>query len=458
MDRLKRGARTSAYLVSGFLAIVASRPSTAGASTIACNIPQPCALYQNAQGFGLEGTSARSSGLAGVTTFNATSLSAGVAAIKGNDSSTNGLPYNSGVFGFSARGYGTLGKSTTGTGILGASVSANGIVGQTSGTATSPHHAGVVGTDLATNYGYNDGVLGTVTNGGYGVEGTSGNGGLGGVHGLGTSGIGVVGQSTTSKGVYGYSTSDVGVYGNVGTGGVGVQGYAPNGTSGYFVTSTGTALNLYAASGLGAYVRNSNGNATDIEGSYIGLLGRSAAYPLTLTDATGKTVVYSDSAGNLFARSFNYYAAAASNMVVTAFATKSTTSNVEDVGSAALVGGNAIVKLDAAFAASMDPGAAYQVFLTPGGDSRGLFVATKTRTGFIVREAQGGRGSFSFDYRIVGRALGQARDRMALATPQMLHVPNAALVAPPAVKPVSPPESNGERSGKRAKAQRPSGA
>jgi hypothetical protein len=58
--------------------------------------------------------------------------------------------------------------------------------------------------------------------------------------------------------------------------------------------------------------------------------------------------------------------------------------------------------------------AEYRVFLTPSGDTRGLFVAMRTVNGFIVRESQGGHATVSFDYRIVATALGQAGERMAL--------------------------------------------
>jgi hypothetical protein len=63
----------------------------------------------------------------------------------------------------------------------------------------------------------------------------------------------------------------------------------------------------------------------------------------------------------------------------------------------------------------MDRSTAYHVFITPDGDTRGLYVATKTAEGFIVRETQGGRGTLSFDYRIVASLDGQATRRMTLS-------------------------------------------
>ncbi|MHB8241195.1 MAG: hypothetical protein ACYDHN_04310 [Solirubrobacteraceae bacterium] len=48
-------------------------------------------------------------------------------------------------------------------------------------------------------------------------------------------------------------------------------------------------------------VINEGGNATDVRGSYIGLLGRSAEYPLVLTNPNGtNNLMYVDGAGNIY--------------------------------------------------------------------------------------------------------------------------------------------------------------
>jgi hypothetical protein len=75
------------------------------------------------------------------------------------------------------------------------------------------------------------------------------------------------------------------------------------------------------------------------------------------------------------------------------------------------VNGEAAVHLDRNFTTAIDARTAYRVFVTPGGDTRGLFVTMKTPQGFIVRESQGGRSTVSFDYRIVATALGQTGKR-----------------------------------------------
>ena len=70
--------------------------------------------------------------------------------------------------------------------------------------------------------------------------------------------------------------------------------------------------------------------------------------------------------------------------------------------------------LDSTIAQTIDSGTPYQVLITPEGDTRGLYVASKTGTGFVVREVGGGRDSLSFDYHIYATALGRARERMAM--------------------------------------------
>jgi hypothetical protein len=94
---------------------------------------------------------------------------------------------------------------------------------------------------------------------------------------------------------------------------------------------------------------------------------------------------------------------------------ESVSATLEDSGSARLVDGVANVALDPAFAAAIGPSALYHVFLTPTGDTRGLYVSAKTPATFVVREIQGGRSTISFDYRIVGRPLDTRSDRLAPA-------------------------------------------
>jgi hypothetical protein len=85
----------------------------------------------------------------------------------------------------------------------------------------------------------------------------------------------------------------------------------------------------------------------------------------------------------------------------------------EDFGSGQLASGSAEVSLDATFAETVNTTSDYHVFLTPNGDSRGLYVAAKTATAFVVREQDGGKSNITFDYRVVARRKGYETVRLA---------------------------------------------
>jgi hypothetical protein len=99
---------------------------------------------------------------------------------------------------------------------------------------------------------------------------------------------------------------------------------------------------------------------------------------------------------------------------VHAYASESATATIEDVGTARMTGGAANVRFDPAFAAVMDR-RWYYVFLTPLGDTRGLYVAMKTPLGFQVRETERGRSNLEFDYRIVAHPVDAGDERLPVA-------------------------------------------
>jgi hypothetical protein len=75
----------------------------------------------------------------------------------------------------------------------------------------------------------------------------------------------------------------------------------------------------------------------------------------------------------------------------------------------------AFVHLRRTFADSIELQAdPYRVFLTPNGDSRGLYIAQKMTNGFVVRESERGRSTLDFDYRVVATSLGHAGERMGV--------------------------------------------
>jgi hypothetical protein len=84
----------------------------------------------------------------------------------------------------------------------------------------------------------------------------------------------------------------------------------------------------------------------------------------------------------------------------------------EDFGSGRLSNGSAIIALEPTFAQTVNTGVDYHVFLTPNGDSRGLYVFAKTPGSFEVREQGGGTSDIAFDYRIVAQRKGYENIRL----------------------------------------------
>jgi hypothetical protein len=324
---------------------------------------------------------------------------------------------------------------TESTGVVGNSSSGDGVYGSTLFPNTSGDEfgespvGGVMGVDLTTNGHENNGVVGMTTNGGYGVVGFSSDADVGstdvaaygGVEGTATGGDGVDGFSTTGFGVEGGSNSSAAVYGE-----------STSGSGGDFVSGTGEGLTVQNdSSGYAADVLNTDASAGDglvSQADFIGITGRAASFPLVLTNNSGTDEFYVDSSGNVYyGGSLNSFARTRNGFTASTFTARQASPTVEDVGTGSIVNGSGSVRLDPALVEQMDRSTAYHVFLTPDGDTNGLFVATKTAEGFVVRETRGGRSSLSFDYRIVASVDGQANRRMSLS--RSAQLPVAPMVA-----------------------------
>jgi hypothetical protein len=315
-------------------------------------------------------------------------------------------------------GAGLKGLTANGTGLQGVATSAgNGVVGQAKA---------------------NTGVEG-IADGGSGVYGQS-NSGFG-VSGQSTSSYGVTGFSNNNYGMLGISNSSAGVYGySTGQDGVlavsdayyaleahskqndAVHAFNENtGTAVAALATNGSALYAQTVTGLGAYVSTSSGNGADVTGTYIGLTGRAPAgtgqFPLDLTDSTGNNLFFVNGNGDVFYHGTLNGFLKTPRGIVTAYVPQDTSPTVEYTGSGQLISGSAFVRLDQTFAMTIDLNTAYHVVLTPDGDTRGLYVASKNPSGFLVREVQGGRGTLSFDYHIYAPAFD--RDRISV----MPHAP-----------------------------------
>jgi hypothetical protein len=97
----------------------------------------------------------------------------------------------------------------------------------------------------------------------------------------------------------------------------------------------------------------------------------------------------------------------------------------EDFGEEKLVEGKAEVRLDPDFAAVVKT-TAYHVFLSPYGDSNGLYVTRRSQTGFEVREQKKGTNNLRFSYRIVAKRKDVPGHRLAKVTlPAVIAKPAA---------------------------------
>jgi hypothetical protein len=283
-----------------------------------------------------------------------------------------------------------------------------------------------------------------------------------GVEGVATGdGTGVEGTGTTNTGVSGGSTSNAGVYGTTGSGwgvlgytfeGIGVYGQSVDSIGGFFQSTGSSALVTAGYGGYGiqsiaetdsaaidalgiddaidatsgnasGYVMNiqnqgfEGGDGIQTYGYYNGEVDRSNTYPWIATDENGNDLAFVDIDGNLhIAGGIDTFAKTRDGNVATEYSPKSTTPTVEDNGTARMIDGIAIVQLDRAFANTIDMSRAYQVMLTPDGDTKGLYIASKSPTQFVVREVQGGRSTLDFDYHIYASQAGQAGVRMAEMT------------------------------------------
>jgi hypothetical protein len=92
---------------------------------------------------------------------------------------------------------------------------------------------------------------------------------------------------------------------------------------------------------------------------------------------------------------------------------------LEDYGSGQLNHGGVTVTLDPVFADTVNTGVDFHVFLTPGGDCKGLYVTNKTATSFEVHELGGGTTSIPFDYKIVAKRRGHETERLVDVTDRM---------------------------------------
>jgi len=308
---------------------------------------------------------------------------------------TNGQVINAGHEGLnvSATDYGVITNVSAGPGVTSSSGSSDGVDGYTGSSSAY----GISGTNLASSGGI----------GVYGAGGSQGAGVLGTVSG---SGLGVFGYSSSygyhSAGVWGEQANESntahslslasGVWGDSGSGeSFGVIGTADDFLAGYFTnTSTSGFPPLY--------VEAMNGASNMFEAYNLGTTGDCYIDPKGDLKCTGtkNAVVPVDGGSRTVALS----------------AIESPKNWFEDFGSAQLVNGSALVALDTVFTQTVNTSEEYQVFLTPYGDCKGLYVSNRTANSFEVHELGGGSGTLSFGYRITALRRNYENVRFADAT------------------------------------------
>jgi hypothetical protein len=233
------------------------------------------------------------------------------------------------------------------------------------------------------------------------------------------SGPAVVGSSISSTGVYGGTTSASGVIGQVGT--------LSNSRSSFI--STGNTAGVWGDSGQNPVATVAAVLGTADSGT-AGFFWNNGPQTLVVFNAgTGGTGLFKTfmagstegecgiGGGDLSCTGqMKSLVAAGPDRKVETYAMQSPENWMEDFGSAELHAGVAIVQIDPAFAETVSSAADYHVFLTPNGDSKGLYITRKTATVFEVHESGGGSSSLTFDYRIVARRRGFEGQRLVDVT------------------------------------------
>jgi len=205
--------------------------------------------------------------------------------------------------------------------------------------------------------------------------------------------VGIYGAASGSSQLGAGQLGDAGVWGD--TGGeyyVGVMGTSDTGMAGFFVSKS----TRYASLEVANY--GSGGNLVF------------ETYGL---DAQGCAI---NTNGDLGCNGTIQGVVPAGAQKVSVYATESTENWFEDAGGGQLVGGVARIDLDPTFAQTVNTNVSYRVFLTPGGECKGLYVSQKSATSFEVRELGGGTSNIAFDYRIMAKRNGFENVRLADVT------------------------------------------
>jgi hypothetical protein len=211
-----------------------------------------------------------------------------------------------------------------------------------------------------------------------------------------------------------------------------------------FVSTPEVFSSYNATSGEGWFQNPGSGlgiGVSDVDGTQViqsqCLAG--SGYEYAAFDLNGSNTFYIDCAGDFAAAGSKSAMVPLKNkQMVKVYSQESPQVWFEDFGSGQLVGGVATVKLESKYAQLVNTKMEYHVFLTPNGDCKGLYVASKGQNSFEVRELGGGQSSVGFDYRISALRTGYEKIRLEPAKlPTMIKTqtkapqrPNHSTAAP----------------------------
>jgi hypothetical protein len=360
--------------------VAATLPGAAQATSTTCSTSVVCAEYINTSsgvaihgeantGIGIRGTSVSNTGFYGAS-GSGSYMKPGVEG----ESTKNSGSDAAGVFGLADK----LSNKTAGYGAMGYGLT-YGLYGETENTGADASTAGI-------------GVFGTETQDGYfdvGVMGYSGGN------------IAMEAQAGGAQQVVSFYGTTVGLYASATSTG--------NGSTAIVADSNIQAINAN---------NTSSGESVSVAGSSDFVSGFNSKTSGSFSISNSGNEVLSGTlktSGGTYARTTG-----ASGTKRIAYGTRSASPQIEDVGEASMTSGRALVTIDAAFGDSVDMRHAYHVFLTPDGDCKGLYVAQKSPSSFVVRELQGGRSTLTFEYRIVAKPVDENGERLAVDRPTVL--------------------------------------
>lgn len=360
---------------------------------ITCATTSACLSETNtSSGPGLKSLSDLGTGIIATTKFKSTSSTNAKAGIIGQDLSATGA-FDSGV----------LGTSTNGTGVQGISLNSYGM------KAESTNNSALFVENIGTQDGIqaialdNDGTNSSTQNPSlFFGRGRSGVWGHDDSNDGGHLNFGVVGSSTNGVGLEAVSSHYVGA--NVIGGGQVGQSYP--------------ALSVIGDSSLDPYITGcpagvanpcDAADATFVVDGLGGVFTKASINALGNVDIEGQFQVNGTCV--MGCASVRRGAAA---VAVTRYVPTASMPTVEDFGEGQLVNGQARIRLGADFANVIDQRSNYLVFVTPEGDTNGVYVASKSAAGFEVRENRNGHSTVAFEYRIVAKPVGESGARLPM--------------------------------------------